>query len=164
MNKKNIQERRGAVIDLYSEGRSQTEIARRLNMSQPTVHRDIAFERQRIKNKSEKWLDEQLSFEYNACTVGLNKILRYAWDIANLYSNDIQSGNQMDMDNHKKLMSGLNLAKDCYETKMELLGDDRLLKEIMEQFTRQKTSILDETDRLRAEHYEMEKRRKQAVF
>ena len=61
-------------------------------------------------------------------------------------------------------MSGSNLAKDCYETKIELLGDDRLLKEIKEQFTHQKKSILDETDGLRAEQHEMEKRRRQVVF
>jgi DNA-binding NarL/FixJ family response regulator len=53
MNKKNIHDRRNAVIDLYSEGRSQQEIARRLKISQATVHRDIQFERENQEQKSD---------------------------------------------------------------------------------------------------------------
>jgi hypothetical protein len=162
MNSKNIQERRNLIIDLHSEGRNQTEIAHRLKISQPTVHRDIRFERERIKNKSEKWLSEQMYFEWNACTVGLNKILRYAWNIIHDY--DDLANNDMNMDTHKKLMNGLNLAKDCYETRISLLDNDSLIKEVMNQFAEEKMSVSDEADRLRLEQYESEKRRSQAVF
>jgi hypothetical protein len=159
MNKKNLHERRDAVIDLYSEGRSQQEIACKLKISQPTVHRDIQFERGRIRNRSQTWLDEQLPFEHNACCVGLNKILRYAWDLVNIHTPDPQR--PVDISVYKKIMGALNLAKDCYRMKIELLGNDNAIKHFVDFVGRHKSNAQEQAF---AEALELKRRKRERVF
>jgi hypothetical protein len=164
MNKKNLHERRDAVIDLYSEGRSQQEIARKLRISQPTVHRDIQFERERIRNRSQTWLEEQLPFEHNACTVGLNKILRYAWDLVNNY-NSVGGPEFIDPDKHKMIMDALDLAKDCYTMKIKLLGDDKAIKHFVDFYTENKSSAAARAqEQAIAEALELERSKSDRVF
>jgi predicted transcriptional regulator len=116
MNKNNVQYRRDRIIDLYSEGRSQKEIAQILKISQPTVHRDLRHERDRIKDKIATYLDEEFPFEHHTCKVGINKILKKSWDIVN----DPTSI-------HKQVMDALSLAKDCYRIRLELLDDQTII-------------------------------------
>lgn len=84
-HQKKLQLRRERVINLYSEGRSQEDIAREMQISQSTIHRDLQFERRRINNNNDKletYLEEQLPFEHHACIVGINRIIRMTWEIA----------------------------------------------------------------------------------
>jgi hypothetical protein len=121
MNKNNLQCRRDKVIELYSEARNQREIAKILKINQPTIHRDLQYERQRIKNRLETYLDEHFPFEHNVCTVGVNKILRRAWDIA--AASNIP---------HSQVMQALSLAKDCYRMKLELLDSETIIDKAIE--------------------------------
>ena len=50
--------------ELSSQGRSQPEIARILQISQPTVNRDIQYLRQEAKENIRKYIDEKLPEEY----------------------------------------------------------------------------------------------------
>lgn len=162
MNKRNLRERRDAVIDLYSEGRSQQEIAHKLKISQATVHRDITFERERIRNRSQSWLDEHIPFEHNACTVGINKILRYAWNIVNLHSDpsaEQQQPKPMPPDIHKRIMDALDLAKECYSMKLKLLGDDEAIKHFIDVIVRHKQKI-EQMQRQQATTYDQELERR----
>lgn len=64
----------------------------------------------------------------------------------------------MDISAHKKLMSALNLAKNCYETKIELLGDDRLIKNILDTYANLKSRAYN--DMTYDERLEMERRQR----
>jgi hypothetical protein len=75
--------RRNKVLELSSQGRSQPEIARILQISQPTVNRDITHLRQQAKENIRRYIDEKLPLEYQKCLVGLDAILSKTWDIAN---------------------------------------------------------------------------------
>jgi hypothetical protein len=79
--------RRNKVLELSSQGRSQPEIVRILQISQPTVNRDIQYRRQEAKENIRRYIDEKLPFEYQKCLVGLDAILRKTWDIANSMEN-----------------------------------------------------------------------------
>ena len=68
--------RRSKVLELSSQGRSQPEIARILQISQPTVNRDLQYLRQEAKENIRRYIDEKLPFEYQKCLVGLDAILR----------------------------------------------------------------------------------------
>ena len=70
--------RRTKIQELASQGYNQSEISRILQISQPTINRDIAYLRQQAKTNIRKYIDEPLPEEYEKCLVGLTAILREA--------------------------------------------------------------------------------------
>ena len=97
-------------MELSSQGHSQPEIARVLQISQPTVNRDLQYLRLEAKENIKKYIDEKLPEEYEKTLCGLNGILREAWTI----SQSTETGRM-------EKIKALNLAKDCYSMKLELL-------------------------------------------
>lgn len=75
--------RRSKVLELSSQGHSQPEIARILQISQPTVNRDILYLRQQAQENLQKHIQQKLPEEYQRCLAGLNQVLKLSWDIAN---------------------------------------------------------------------------------
>ncbi|MGH9953894.1 MAG: hypothetical protein ACRD5J_19940 [Nitrososphaeraceae archaeon] len=137
MNKKQIQSRRERVLALYSAGLNQESISKDMKISQSTVHRDLLFERNRINGETQSYLQEQLPFEQQTCTTGINRVIRMAWEIAwssfGRQPNNIRKtiwgmrkGEEhlyYDMDSgHKVALQAMKLAKDCYQIKMELIN------------------------------------------
>ncbi|MFL6430200.1 MAG: hypothetical protein ACJ71X_01920 [Nitrososphaeraceae archaeon] len=77
-----IEWRRSKVAELDSQGHSQPEISRILQVSIGTINRDISILRQQAKEKIKKYIDERLPEEYEKCLVGLNAITNEAWNTA----------------------------------------------------------------------------------
>jgi predicted transcriptional regulator len=105
----NIEWRRSKVSELASQGYNQSEISRILQISQPTINRDIAYLRQQAKDNIKRYIDKRLPEEYEKCLVGLNAITREAWNTA-----------QSTEDKREKIQA-LSLAKECYSMKLDLL-------------------------------------------
>jgi predicted transcriptional regulator len=101
--------RRNKVQELASQGYNQSEISRILQISQPTINRDLAYLRQQAKDNIKRYIDERLPEEYEKCLVGLNAITKEAWNTA-----------QSTEDKREKIQA-LSLAKECYSMKMDLL-------------------------------------------
>jgi hypothetical protein len=80
-----------------------------LQISQPTINRDLAYLRQQAKFNIKKYIDERLPEEYEKCLVGLNAITREAWSTA-----------QNTEDKREKIQA-LSLAKECYSMKIKSL-------------------------------------------
>lgn len=104
-----IEWRRSKVAELDSQGRSQPEIAKILEVSIGTVNGDLAYLRQQAKHNIRKYIDERLPHEYEKSLLGLTLIQREAWATA-----------QSTEDPREKIQA-LSLAKECYAMKMELL-------------------------------------------
>jgi transposase len=77
-----IEWRRSKVAELNSQGHSQPEIARILQVSIGTVNRDLSILRQQAKDNIKRYFDERLPEEYEKCMVGLSAILKEAWNTA----------------------------------------------------------------------------------
>src|SRR5215207_9131666 len=75
--------RRSKVLELSSQGHSQPEIARILQISQPTVNRDIGYLRSRARESLQKHIQDKLPEEYQNCMTGINQVLKICWEIAN---------------------------------------------------------------------------------
>jgi predicted transcriptional regulator len=105
----NLEWRRYKVQELASQGYNQSEISRILQISQPTINRDITYLRQQAKHNIKKYINERLPEEYEKCLVGLNAITKEAWDTA-----------QNTEDKREKIQA-LSLAKECYSMKLDLL-------------------------------------------
>jgi hypothetical protein len=101
--------RRSKVLELTSQGHNQSEISRILQISQPTVNRDITYLRQQAKSNIKKYIDQRLPEEYGKSLVGLTAILREAWNTS-----------QQAEDRREKIQA-LSLAKECYSMKLDLL-------------------------------------------
>jgi hypothetical protein len=101
--------RRSKVLELTSQGYNQSEISRILQISQPTINRDITYLRQQAKENIKKYIDGRLPEEYEKYLVGLNAITREAWNTA-----------QQTEDKREKIQA-LSLAKECYSMKLDLL-------------------------------------------
>src|SRR6266496_3850289 len=107
--KMQVEWRRTKVLELLSKGSSQSEIAKVLQVDLSIISRDVYYLRQHAKSNIRKYIDERLPEEYEKCLVGLNAILREAWNTS-----------QQTEDRREKIQA-LSLAKECYSMKLDLL-------------------------------------------
>ncbi|HJT48921.1 MAG TPA: hypothetical protein VJ729_12130 [Nitrososphaeraceae archaeon] len=104
-----IEWRRSKVAELDSQGHSQPEIERILQVSIGTVNRDLSILRQQAKDNIKRYIDERLPEEYEKCLVGLNAITREAWNTVR------------NTEDKREKIQALSLAKECYSMKLDLV-------------------------------------------
>ena len=114
-----VEWRRRQVFELSSKGLSQVEIARKLQIHESTISRDIDYLREQSKENIRKYVEERLPEEYEKCLVGLTAIQREAWSAA-----------EKTKDTREKIQA-LSLAKDCYGMKLELLTNATVVDDAM---------------------------------
>jgi predicted transcriptional regulator len=66
---------------LYSKGLNQEEIAHELHVVQSTISRDLHFIKLEARKQVEKYLREDILFEYLRYMAGSNEITRKLWEI-----------------------------------------------------------------------------------
>src|SRR4051794_5260937 len=116
MNQKDkVQWRRSKVQELLVKGYNHYEIASTLQISRPTISRDIQYLSQFAKSNIRRYIDERLPEEYEKCLVGLTAILREAWNTS-----------QQAEDRREKIQA-LSLAKECYSMKLDLLTNSTVV-------------------------------------
>ena len=107
--KDNIEWRRSKVQELLVKGYNHYEIASTLQISRPTITKDIHYLSECAKQNIKRYIDERLPVEYEKCLVGLNAITKEAWNTA------------QNTDDEREKIQALSLAKECYSMKMDLL-------------------------------------------
>jgi hypothetical protein len=106
-------------MELSSKGHNQSEIAKILQVDKSIISRDISFLRELSKHNIKKYIDEKLPEEYEKCLVGLDAILKEAW-------NTVENSS----DKREKIQ-GLSLAKECYGMKLELLTNAAIVDDAL---------------------------------
>jgi hypothetical protein len=118
MNQKHkVQWRRSKVQELLVKGYNHYEIASTLQISRPTITRDIQYLSECAKQNIKRYVDERLPEEYEKCLVGLTAILREAW-----------AASQQTQDKREKIQA-LSLAKECYSMRLDLLTNATVVDE-----------------------------------
>ena len=117
--KTQVEWRRRQVFELSSKGLSQVEIAKKLQIHESTISRDIDYLKERSKENIRKYVEERLPEEYEKCLVGLTAIQREAWSAA-----------ENTQDTREKIQA-LSLAKECYGMKLELLTNATVVDDAM---------------------------------
>jgi predicted transcriptional regulator len=114
--------RRSKVLELSSQGNSQLEIARILQISQPTVNRDISYLRGQARQNLLKHIQDKLPEEYQNCMTGINQVLKICWEIVNKSRNlnNDNNGQIVTMIDNKTVLQALSLINDCNKYKMDL--------------------------------------------
>jgi DNA-binding transcriptional regulator LsrR (DeoR family) len=118
--KDKIEWRRNKVNELSVKGFSQVDISRMLQISEPTISRDIEYLRQQANEIIRNHIQKKLPYEYTKCISGLEEIIKEGWIIATKADK---------LGNNKDKISSLALIKDTYNTKMDLLTNASLLQD-----------------------------------
>ena len=74
--------RRNKVNELSVKGISQAEISRMLQISEPTISRDIEYLREVAKETIKNHIHDKLPYEYSKCIQGLEEIIKEAWIVS----------------------------------------------------------------------------------
>jgi DNA-binding CsgD family transcriptional regulator len=111
IKEKEISYRRSKIIELKSQGLSQAEIARKLQVTDATVSLDMRQLREQAKASINLYLTEYLPQQYQLCLVALDTILKRSFDM-------IENAR----DNREKLQA-MELFKDTHMTKLQLLSN-----------------------------------------
>lgn len=136
-----LQWRRNKVLELSSQGRSQPQIAKILQVGLGTVNRDLQFLRQEAKDNIRKYIDEKLPLEYQKVMVGLDSILAKTWDIAN---------NEESLERDR--LQAVSIGMQAYGMKIDLLSSATVVERAIQfvdrnrvLMTQKKESSIDDT-------------------
>ena len=117
-NKKQIEWRRNKVRQLLLRGNTQSEISRTLDISQPTISRDIDYIRSRYITNSKNTY-RRLSEEYINISLGIDEMIKNSWKIVDDKRTNVKSS-----------LKALSLIKECYKYKTEMLGTEQKLNQM----------------------------------
>jgi predicted transcriptional regulator len=110
--------RRSKVMELSSQGYNQSEIAKILQISQPTISRDIHYIKQLARSNITKYIDHELPFEYDKCLIALNSLQKKAWEISENPETE-----------ERTKVQALSLAKECVINKLDLLTNATVVED-----------------------------------
>ena len=65
--------RRSKVLELNSQGHSQPEISRILQVSFGTVNKDLSYLRKQVHDNLQRHIQQKLQEEYQRCLTGMNQ-------------------------------------------------------------------------------------------
>ena len=143
--------RRSKVLELSSQGHSQPEIARILQISQPTVNRDIGYLRGQARQNLQKHIQDKLPEEYQNCMVGINQVLKICWEIVNKSRNVTinDNGQTVTMTDNKTVLQALALINDCYKYIMDLTTNGVVITDAIKfvQTNKEKLTMSKENDK-----------------
>lgn len=109
-----IEWRREKVLELASDGYGVREIARLLEISHPTVSRDISYLRKQAKEQIGKYIDEQVPLEYHKTQTGLQNTIKSMSDIISKSTDN------------KEIMQASGIKMQALNMKMELVSNANL--------------------------------------
>jgi len=113
--------RRSKVLELSSEGRSQSDIARILQVSSATINTDIQYLRQEAKENIRRYIDERLPFEYQKCLVGLDAIVCKMSDIVNNTESD-----------SRDILQATGIKMQAYAMKIDMLSNATVIEKAVQ--------------------------------
>ena len=121
--------RQSRVAELLAQGyTNQSEIAHKLNVSEPTVSRDIQFLNRQAQENLKIHVERRIPFEIEKCYTGLNLVLKKAFEITNLDNAKIS-----------EKVAALQVVLTTYDKMWEVILGRPLLQEVIDKFmTKQK--------------------------
>lgn len=119
--KQTLEWRRSKVLELSSEGRSQSEIARILQMSTATINTDIQFLRREAEENIRKYINECLPLEYHKCLIGLDAIVCKMSDIVNSTES-----------NSRDVLQAISVKMQAYAMKIDLLSNATVIEKAVQ--------------------------------
>jgi transcriptional regulator len=98
---------------LHSKGYPQSEIARKLNVNQSTVSRDLTEIRNKARSSIDLYVREEIPNEFQIYISGLNQIIKNLWEIV-----EDDKSPKMGVKDRAYILS---LLMQCYSRRIEML-------------------------------------------
>jgi predicted transcriptional regulator len=127
VNSFGVEWRRSKVLELSSQGHSQPEIAKILQINQPTINRDIGYLRGQARQNLQKHIQDKLPEEYQNYMTGINQVLKICWEIVNKSRNiNNNNGTALTQTDNKTVLQALALINDCNKYKFIQINKEKL--------------------------------------
>ena len=149
----NTEWRRSKVMELSSQGYGHSDIAKMLQISQPTISRDVQYLKQLARSNITKYVDHKLPFEYDKCLIALNSLQKKAWEI---------SENPETEDRTK--VQALSLVKECVINKLDLLTDATVVDDAIRFVSSNRSKNKDKLESFSSNGNEDDKESKQSDY
>jgi hypothetical protein len=120
------------VIELYSQGLSERDMAKSLSIPRSTINLDVRVMREQARANVKTFVEDRLPFEHESLMIGIRNVLKEAWAIVN--------------DEHsteKAVSNALHLVLDCYAFKRQLLMDVTYIAPAIRDFIEEQREELD---------------------
>jgi hypothetical protein len=104
----NLEWRRSKVLESSSQGYTQSEIAKTLQVSQPSVNRDLAYLAKQAHENLQIHIHQTMPEEYQRCMVGMKRNLKQTLEIAETTADP------------KTKLQARAIVNDCYKYIMDL--------------------------------------------
>jgi IS30 family transposase len=103
-----VEWRRDRVLELSSQGFSQSDIATVLQVDKSIISRDMAHIRREAQENLQNHIHETIPQEYQKAMTGINQVLRMCWYIVSKTEDE------------KTKLQALSLINDCNKYKIDL--------------------------------------------
>jgi transposase len=100
---------RAKVLELSSQGYTQSEISKSLQVGESVISRDKAYLRQGAQENLKTHIQDKLPEEYQNCMTGINQVLKICWEIVNKSRNvNYDNGQTVTMIDNKTVLQALS--------------------------------------------------------
>ena len=117
-------------MELNSQGYSESETAKILQVSSGTVYRDLSIIKQQARKNLQLHIEKALPDEYHRCLTGLNQVLKTCWYIAHKPGID-----------DKTKLEAMKIADDCYNHIMNLVTNGSVITDAMKRITELQNNV-----------------------
>lgn len=118
INRKQVEWRQSQVLTLVADGYTEREIAAKLQISQPTISRDVTILKKQSRKQIQEYITHQVPFEYKKTLAGLEGIIKY---MSSIMADDIRET--------KERMQAASIKMQAYNMKMEMVSGANLIEE-----------------------------------
>lgn len=123
-----LQWRRDRVLELSSQGHTQSDIASLLQVDKTLICKDVAYLKRLAQENLRRHLEEDLPAEYQKCMVGMKRNLKRVLEIADNAA-----------DPRLKLQAS-SVANECYRDIMELCTNAGIISDSLHYVEKRKLS------------------------
>ena len=128
-NNLNVEWRRNKVLELSSQGFTQSDIATVLHVTQPTVNKDLVHIRQQAQENLQKHIHETVPEEYQKCMIRMKRNLKQTLEIAESAADP------------KTKLQARAIVTDIYRYIMDLCTNSGIVSEAMKYVTQTQEKI-----------------------
>jgi predicted transcriptional regulator len=124
-----VEWRRNKVLELSSQGFTQSDIATVLHVTQPTVNKDLAHIRKQAQENLQRHIHEVIPFEYHKAMTGMKHNLKQTLEIAENSSDP------------RVKLEARRIANDCYKYIMDLTTNSTVVTDAIKYVTQKQEKI-----------------------
>jgi hypothetical protein len=134
-HKSAIQWRRDIILQKLSQGYTQSEIARELQLHPSTISLDCQFLRQQSAQNLQSHIEERIPMRYAEVDEGLKLLLRKAWQIINNPNSKTS-----------EVLSAITSITNVYDKWLTISTDERTLDQAISWIEKKKESLQKEQE------------------